>query len=89
MPTTKKWKQRKSETSAQQKKKSSKKQPAKKPTDNSLGYSREQLADELGICDRTLDNWCAEEDGPPFVQFQRRKFFPRAQLEAWIAENLQ
>ena len=56
---------------------------------NKLGDTREEAAKLLRISTRTLDNWTKLEGGPPYVQFQRRKFFPRAQLERWIAENLQ
>ena len=57
--------------------------------ENKLGDTREEAAKLLRISTRTLDNWTKLEGGPPFVQFQRRKFFPRDQLLAWIAENLQ
>ena len=56
---------------------------------NKLGHTREETATLLNCSTRTLDNWTKLEGGPPYVQFQRRKFFPRDQLLAWIAENLQ
>ena len=57
--------------------------------DDSFALSRDETADKLRICTKTLDNWCKLEGGPPFVQFQNRKIFPRVQLENWLAENVQ
>ena len=47
------------------------------------------LAKLFGISTRTLDTWTSLQGGPPFLQFRRRKFFPRLQLEKWIEANLQ
>ena len=54
-----------------------------------FGYTREELAKLLNVSTRTIDTWTGLQGGPPFIQFQRSKLYPRAQLEKWIERNLQ
>jgi hypothetical protein len=43
-----------------------------------------ELADELGICKRTLDRWHASRTGPPRVTLGRRPLYRRDAVADWI-----
>jgi hypothetical protein len=44
----------------------------------------EELADELGICKRTLDRWHASRSGPPRVTIGRRPLYRREGVAEWL-----
>jgi predicted DNA-binding transcriptional regulator AlpA len=43
-----------------------------------------QLAEELGISERTVHRWHALRQGPPRVLLGRRPYYKRASVAAWI-----
>ena len=44
----------------------------------------QELAEELGICKRTLDRWHASRSGPPRLTVGRKPFYRRSSVEAWL-----
>jgi predicted DNA-binding transcriptional regulator AlpA len=49
----------------------------------------EELADELGICRRTLDRWHTSRTGPPRVTVGRRPLYRREAVTEWLRSREQ
>lgn len=45
----------------------------------------EQIANELGISERTLLRWAQSRKGPPRIKVGRSVFYRRSSVEAWLA----
>ena len=60
-----------------------------KPAVEKLAYSRQETADAIGVCLRTLDDMLAEAEttGFPVVRVGRRVLIPVKQLDAWLLEQ--
>jgi hypothetical protein len=46
--------------------------------------TQDEAADELKICERTLDRWRRLGEGPPITKLGRRVLYRRSSLQAWI-----
>ncbi|QKK02748.1 MAG: helix-turn-helix domain-containing protein [Pseudomonadota bacterium] len=51
--------------------------------------STEQVAEILGVSDRTVIRWRAERIGPPWCKIGRQVRYRRQSLNRWIAETEQ
>jgi hypothetical protein len=68
---------------------------AEDPTGISIGTSAilgeyiasTELADELGICERTLARWHRARIGPPRVAIGRRILYRRAAVAEWLRKR--
>lgn len=48
-----------------------------------------QLAQQLGVSEKTLERWRKDGSGPPFVKTGSKRIrYPIVGLEAWIEANL-
>ncbi len=47
------------------------------------------LANELGVCPRTLDRWNVLGEGPPRVKIGRRVLYRRSSVLEWLANREQ
>jgi predicted site-specific integrase-resolvase len=49
-----------------------------------------QLADDLGICAKTLERWRNDGQGPPITRLGRTVLYRRTSVAAWLtARELQ
>jgi hypothetical protein len=48
-----------------------------------------ELADELGVCTKTLDRWRVTGSGPPITKIGRKPFYSRAGVLAWLRDREQ
>ena len=46
--------------------------------------TQEEAADELKVCERTLDRWRKLGEGPPITRLGRRILYRRTSLQAWL-----
>jgi predicted DNA-binding transcriptional regulator AlpA len=51
--------------------------------------SRRQLAEQLGVCERTLERWAAQQIGPPRVRIGYKVYYRASALAAWLREREQ
>lgn len=49
------------------------------------GYTRPELAKELGRSTSALAKWATAGTGPSYQIIMGRVFYPRAEVEAWLA----
>lgn len=49
----------------------------------------DQLAGELQVTPKTLENWRARRIGPPFVRLNRQVRYSRAAVHAWLQQQAQ
>jgi len=47
-------------------------------------FTRQELADELGIHVRSLERWAWLRKGPPQVRIGRRVFYRRSDVLRWL-----
>ncbi len=50
-------------------------------------YTRDQLADELGITTRSLERWAWLRTGPRRTTLGNRVYYHRAAVEEWLASQ--
>lgn len=50
-------------------------------------FSRQELADELGLTLRSLERWAWLRKGPARTKIGNRIYYHRAAVEAWLAEQ--
>lgn len=43
-----------------------------------------ELADELGVCERTIARWHALREGPPRVKMGKRILYHRQAVQNWL-----
>ena len=51
------------------------------------GYSRTNLAKELGRSPKTLARWASEGGGPAYKIVMGRVFYPQEEVEKWLADQ--
>jgi hypothetical protein len=47
-------------------------------------YSRQELADELGVTLRSLERWAWLRKGPPRTKIGNRVYYHRNAVESWL-----
>jgi hypothetical protein len=54
------------------------------------GYeTKAEHAAALGVCEKTIDRWCAEPDGLPFTSAGRWRLFRREWTAEWLGSRKQ
>lgn len=46
-----------------------------------------QLADELGVCERTVHRWHALRTGPARTKFGNKVYYRRSAVQAWLQKR--
>lgn len=60
------------------------------PTPTALkGWTKAQLAKELGRSERTLDRWEELRTGPPRIHLGGMVFYPASCYEQWLDQKIQ
>ena len=49
--------------------------------------TKEQLAEALGVSERTIDRWAAEGKGPDRTQPGKTVYFNRESVKAWLESH--
>jgi predicted DNA-binding transcriptional regulator AlpA len=47
----------------------------------------QQAAHKLGVSTRTLDQWRAENRGPPYIRMEKQIRYEDDAIDAWLASN--
>lgn len=51
-------------------------------------HTKDEAAAELGLTMGTLDQWRSQGKGPPYLKFGGRIYYPRAEFETWVREQI-
>lgn len=51
-------------------------------------FKPQELADELDVSIHTLSTWRSRKQGPRYVHIAGRVYYLKADVEAWIAEQI-
>ena len=54
-----------------------------------LYWSKEEMANDLGVTPRTLDRWWAERKGPPRVYIGRTPYYLKSSGRKWLESHEQ
>ncbi|WP_123631554.1 helix-turn-helix transcriptional regulator [Salinisphaera orenii] len=50
-------------------------------------YTRQELAEELGITQRSLERWAWLRKGPAQTRIGQRVYYHRSAVEKWLSEQ--